>query len=234
MWNRILSSLVVAAAALPVAAQTIKPVEAPVSTYIELLKDNGYDAYSFDISALRDTTYFFQVIVKEYEGDKLVGDDSKKFPYALRSRNMLSNLNPKFRATLKPEDMADAEKGIFALAERIDVGLLPPADSVRRVGIMMRPLGAMYRELNLKEQFSPDGKESSGRAYAARPFKLQNFKAGEFIPLVLVGSTWWDPQINFFRFCGDSEIDPDLSSEIVKNIPHYYVIGVVATKQQDK
>lgn len=94
---------------------------------------------------------------------------------------------------MKAGEMADADKGIYSLAERIDIGLFPP-----------------------------------------RPFKLQPFKEGEFIPLMLVGSIWWDSEFNLFRFCGESVIDPDLSSDIVKFIPHYYVIGVEATKQQDK
>ena len=51
---------------------------------------------------------------------------------------------------------------------------------------------------------------------------------------MLVGSFWWDPEFEVFRFCGDNVIEPDLSSGIIKNTPHYYVIGMVATKQKDK
>lgn len=232
MWNRILSSLVVAAAAFPVGAQTIKPVEAPVSTYIELLKDNGYDAYSFDISALRDTTYNLEFKVREYEGDKLVGADNG-YPFVLQNRKMASVFPPESRAKIKPEEMADADKGIYSLGERIDIGLLPPTDSIRRISIMVPSQGTIFRQIKLREQHSPDGKQSA-TTYIGRTFKTQEIKEGEFTPLVLVGSFWWDPQYNIFRFCGEVEIEPDLSSRIVRNIPHYYVIGVVATKQQDK
>lgn len=232
MWNRILSSLVVAAAAFPVGAQTIKPVEAPVSTYIELLKDNGYDAYSFDISALRDTTYNLEFKVREYEGDKLVGADNG-YPFVLQNRKMASVFPPESRAKIKPEEMADADKGIYSLGERIDIGLLPPTDSIRRISIMVPSQGTIFRQIKLREQHSPDGKQSA-TTYIGRTFKTQEIKEGEFTPLVLVGSFWWDPQYNIFRFCGEVEIEPDLSSRIVRNTPHYYVIGVVATKQQDK
>ena len=232
MWNRILSSLVVAAAALPVGAQTIKPVEAPVSTYIELLKDNGYDAYSFDISALRDTTYNLEFKVLEYEGDKIVGDDDG-YSYILQNRTMVSAFLPENRANIKPEEMADADKGIYSLGERIDIGLFPATDSIRRISIMVPSQGTISKQIKLGEQHSPDGKQSA-TTYIGRTFKTQEIKEGEFTPLVLVGSFWWDPKYNIFRFCGEVEIEPDLSSKIVRNIPHYYVIGVVATKQQDK
>ena len=34
---------------------------------------------------------------------------------------------------------------------------------------------------------------------------------------------WFDAEHNLFRFCGENEIAPDLSGEIVGNIPHFYV-----------
>ncbi|MBO4944115.1 MAG: DUF5041 domain-containing protein, partial [Muribaculaceae bacterium] len=132
-----------------------------------------------------------------------------------------------------PEDMADADKGIYSLGERIDIGLLPPTDSIRRISIMVPSQGTVFKQIKLREQHSPDGKQSATN-YIGRTFKTQEIKEGEFTPLVLIGSFWWDPKFNIFRFCGEIEIEPDLSSKIVKNIPHYYVIGVVATKQQDK
>lgn len=30
--------------------------------------------------------------------------------------------------------------------------------------------------------------------------------------------------------CGAKEIDPDMSTDILKDTPHYYVIGVIFTK----
>ncbi|MBR4729229.1 MAG: DUF5041 domain-containing protein, partial [Prevotella sp.] len=29
------------------------------------------------------------------------------------------------------------------------------------------------------------------------------------------------------RFCGENTIKPDLSSDILKYVPHYYIIGVI-------
>ncbi|MCL2502285.1 MAG: DUF5041 domain-containing protein, partial [Bacteroidales bacterium] len=69
-------------------------------------------------------------------------------------------------------------------------------------------------------------------SYNTRPFKISEFKEDEFIPLILLGSSWYDERYNVFRFCGEKQIEPDMSSEILKDVPHYYVIGVRFVKKQ--
>ena len=44
---------------------------------------------------------------------------------------------------------------------------------------------------------------------------------------------WFNAEHNLFRFCGENEIAPDLSGEIVCNIPHFYVIGIEFTPKQE-
>ena len=61
---------------------------------------------------------------------------------------------------------------------------------------------------------------------------MSEFKENEFIPLILLGSGWFDERFNIFRFCGESEIEPDMSSEILKEVPHHYVLGVIFIKKQ--
>jgi hypothetical protein len=48
----------------------------------------------------------------------------------------------------------------------------------------------------------------------------------------LFGSSWYDERFNIYRFCGENEINPDMSSEILKDVPHYYVIGVKFNKKK--
>ena len=45
-------------------------------------------------------------------------------------------------------------------------------------------------------------------------------------------SAWLDEKPNIIRFCGDKEILADMSSEILKYLPHYYVIGVRFVRKQ--
>ena len=53
-------------AGLTMQAQEVKQIEASVEDYIALLNQSGYQAYSFDISQLMDTTYYVQFEVREY------------------------------------------------------------------------------------------------------------------------------------------------------------------------
>lgn len=81
--------------------------------------------------------------------------------------------------------------------------------------------------LNLKPIFAPECPEEKWYMYQSRPFELTApFEKGKFIPLVLYGSYWYEPENGGCRFCGDNEIKPDLSSDIVKQIPHFFVFGI--------
>lgn len=62
--------------------------------------------------------------------------------------------------------------------------------------------------------------------YCTRIFKPTDIKKGDFIPLVLFGSYWFDERVGVFRFCGENELSSDLSDNITKNIPFFYLIGV--------
>lgn len=52
------------------------------------------------------------------------------------------------------------------------------------------------------------------------------------IPLVFFGSWWYDKRFNVTRFCGESEIDPQLQSQMVKDVPHAYVVGIRLEKKK--
>ncbi len=81
--------------------------------------------------------------------------------------------------------------------------------------------------LNLHPIFAPENPEDKWYMYESRPFELtDSFEKGTFIPLVLYGSYWYDPQANGCRFCGDDEIKPDLSSDIVKSTSHFFILGI--------
>ena len=81
--------------------------------------------------------------------------------------------------------------------------------------------------LNLRPVFAPEKPEDKWYIYESRPFELTApIEKGKFIPLVLYGSYWYEPANGGCRFCGDSFIKPDLSSDIVKFIPHFFVLGI--------
>lgn len=232
--KRILSIAAFALAAWStLSAQALKPVKPDFDAYVSLLQADGYDVQSFDLSALSDSTYSFMLIVREYENGKMIHDGYERFIYPLRNRNMLSRFSEEDQKTVKPEDMADAARGIYSLGTRLNLGLSPLNDSTLRVSMEIPEIGAAYQQISLRPQAHPKT-GTIQHNYSNRPFTAPVFHSDTFIPLMLVGSAWYDPHIEMFRFCGESEIAPDLSSEILSHVPHFYVIGVETKKEQEK
>lgn len=232
--KRILSIAAFALAAWStLSSQALKPVKPDFDAYVSLLQADGYDVQSYDLSALSDSTYSFMLIVREYENGKMIHDGYERFIYPLRNRNMLSRFSEEDQKTVKPEDMADAARGIYSLGTRLNLGLSPLNDSTLRVSMEIPEIGAAYQQISLRPQAHPKT-GTIQHNYSNRPFTAPVFQSGTFIPLMFVGAAWYDPQIEMFRFCGENEITPDLSQEIVSHVPHFYVIGVETKKRTRK
>ena len=108
------------------------------------------------------------------------------------------------------------------------VGIIPSEDSVKQIAVFFDGEMRVGRRLKLKEATAP-GYE--GRyLYKVRPVEVGAFQPGEFIPLVVVGSCWYDERVGAYRFCGENVFPADLKSETLKLVPHYYVIGVRISK----
>lgn len=143
--------------------------------------------------------------------------------------DLLSEYPEEDQKNTKPEEMADPNRGIYIMGRKIMVGFTPIVnDSIRPVLMEVENQGSSGIHLSMLPQYennnSIDGKKLY--LYMAKPFKPQELKTSQFIPLVMFGSFWYDKKYGFHRFCGENEIDPDMSSEIFKYIPHYYVIGI--------
>lgn len=229
--RRFFSQLVcigIAIASSAAAGQTISSQAATFDDYMPLLQDKGYDALVFDISGLADHKVNLSFTIREYEGDKLVKDNA--LPYSTEYSNMLllTDIPEQYRQSWIDHGMADSERGILKLARKITIGLMPAdADSLKRFSISVENMGSTLNQLVLKPQKALEtGKDFY--AYNVRPFKLDNAPAEGYVPLALLGSVWFDERFNIYRFCGENEIDPDLTLEksMVHNLPHYYVFGV--------
>lgn len=125
--------------------------------------------------------------------------------------------------------MDDPEKGIFRLAKKMQLGLIPVKnDTIIPLQISVEEMGESFVPLVMKPLYT-DNDSVNGRRfynYQSRPFKIEGLKMNTFIPLLLLGSMWYDEHFNIHRFCGEDVISPDMSDEILKYIPHYYIIGV--------
>ena len=213
-------------------AQELKRTEPDLSDYIPLLNAAGYEVFTFDISSMNEETYNIEFIIREYAGGTLVEDPSNdELPrFFLRNRRMLSDFPEEYwNEIIAQGPIYDLDKGILTLGEKITIGFSPSADSLKTVMMMVENIGALKKPLALKPQTVSPGKEEY--MYDYFPFKVDKIQLGEFIPLVMLGSYWFDEEAGYFRFCGEDELEADLSSKILSKVPHYYVFGMSVTKR---
>lgn len=225
-------------AAATLRAQEVKPIESSIEDYIALLNQNGYQAYSFDISPMKDATYQVQFEVREYVADNLEPVSIQPYGRRLKNRTMVKDF---FWRELSEEEVAeikaasvDYENGVYSRSEKITVGFLPCENDSTKVGrVFLDNQGNFGFSLKLKP-INHYGAYDNQVIYQYRtlPFKPSAFEEGKFIPLAAYTSFWFDAKYNIIRSCGATELDPDMSTEILKDTPHYYVIGVVFTKVQ--
>ena len=222
--------------AISVEAQEVKPIEASAEDYIALLNQNGYQAYSFDISPMKDTTYQVHFEVREYVADNLEPVSIQPYGRGLKNRTMVKDF---FWRELSEEEVAeikaasvDYENGVYSRSEKITVGFLPCENDSTKVGrVFLDNQGNFGFSLKLKP-INHYGAYDNQVIYHYRtlPFKPSAFEEGKFIPLAAYTSFWFDAKYNIIRSCGATELDPDMSTEILAETPHYYVIGVTFSK----
>lgn len=235
MQNRLLIFLLIcysgimSMSAHPENERVIKPMKATSMDYVDLLKYNGYEVFPFDINSFTDSQYNITFKIKEYKNGSEVGSDLLEGFDTYNNMILLSQFSEESKKKVKPEDMADSKRGIFSLAERIMIGFLPVEnDSIRPMMLKVENIGSRFVRLPLYPQFSDNDSINGTKLYMynTRPFKVGELNTGQFVPLVLLGSAWYDTNFGIHRFCGENVIDPDFSTGILQNIPHYYVIGV--------
>lgn len=116
----------------------------------------------------------------------------------------------------------------MSLGEKLIIGFVPSDEESKAYYTFQfsENRGFNYR-LSLMPICNPDNPTDKWYMYESRPFELvAPFEKGKFIPLVLYGSYWYEPENGGCRFCGENEIKPNLSSDIVKSIPHFFVLGI--------
>lgn len=214
-------------------AQEITRLDASFQDYMELLNAKGYEAYPFDISCLKDSTYTLTFEMKEYVGGQDSEISSKEY-ISIKNRIMVTDFMRRKLSTDELENIKrgsyDYENGIYSCSEKITIGFTPSdVDTVRYARVSVEHMGAFSVDMKLKPIENPLYEKPLYK-YVTRPFKPSKFEEGEFIPLVLYCSFWFDAKHKVVRCCGEKEIDPLMTSEILKYSPHYYVIGVRITK----
>lgn len=207
--------------------QQIKSREAGFEEFRTLLERTGYNAYSFDLTELLGDRYNITLSVKEYKDGKEVKTTRKSLG---SNKRMVTDFPEESRKKITPEQMADPATQTYRQAEKLTIGFYPSGtDTLARLVYDIPTMTTMGDVLTLQGIEQPDAKTLYW--YHQRPFIIDSFEPGKFIPLVFYGSGWYDENVGCCRFCGESKIAADLSSEIVEKVPHFYVIGVEFTKK---
>ena len=214
-----------------VSAQSVKSQDATAEDYLPLLQASGYQVYSFDISEFLDDTYYFKFQIKEYENKEEVQGKFRNMTFP--NRTMISEFPEESQKRILEEGTADdPEKGVYMHAKKMTIGFMPSnVDSLKNIRIEVDGMGEYRKGLKLKP-LKDSKSEKLFYRYESRPFTLDKFEEGKFIPLVFFASYWVDVEFGFFRFCGAMEIGPGMESDYIENTPHYYVIGVEINKKK--
>ena len=229
--RRLLTVICTVLLTVSVSGQQIKSRPVGFDDFRSLLEAAGYEAFGFDLSELLEGPgrYDMTVYIKEYESG--VEIRSREFPCG-PNKLLVSDFPEEMRGEILPEDMADPQAGIYMLAKKLTIGFYPSGtDSTAMLNFSIPEMREASQRLKLRSVTSSSGYTLT--KYCTRPFGIDSFEAGKFIPLVFYGSMWFDAEHNLFRFCGENEIAPDLSGEIVGNIPHFYVIGIEFSPKQE-
>ena len=212
--------------------QQIRSKNAELNELLTLLRPAGYDILGFDVSDMLNEHYDIIFISKEYDKSGEIGSKTLNF-IPVSNKILLTDFPESQRQKVIDEGrIIDPKTNAIAHVKKISFGFRPAiVDSIVPMQIQTSDFGQMTSYINLR---GLSVKNSPKRVfeYNRRPFKIGTFKEGVFIPLILYGSVWYDERIDAFRFCGEREIDPDMSAEILKDVPHYYSIGVIFNKKQ--
>lgn len=201
----------------------VKPQLATADDYIKLLNYMNYRAYAYDISSLLDSTRTIELCFREYYNGELA---QERYINSIRNRRMISEFSNEDQDEILKLGLAyDAANDILRITDKIITGFTPlKNDSTEMVFVDYGQGGASF-PLRVKPAIDTKTGTTLLR-YETRPFMISTFQFDTFIPLVLYGSWWYDERFDVFRFCGENELEPDMTSDLLKEIPHYYIIGI--------
>ena len=235
--KRLFLTLTVAFATVCSFAQEIKSVDTKFEDYqlvatfddcLSLLQQAGYNMFVYDISTLKDKATFVEFSVREYVNGNLV-DEEHSHQHKAKLIYRISEFSEDDQKVIMASAIADDEENdIFRLATRLKIGFTPvDKDMGQRVLFQVAGkelMGGACMLLMLRD--CRVDKSHRKLDYYTRPFIIDGFEKGKFIPLVLYAAPWWDEKYETYRFCGETEIPADMSSQVMKLSPHYFIIGV--------
>ncbi len=211
----------------------ITPQPIQLEDVIDVLEMDDIYIHRFDLRPLLDTHYDITFYVDEYRHAEKQG----------RVHSFMFGSNIGSVTEFPEEQWEDIRREYHLAPNENEYDLIKAAtlvfrvkdDSLVHISVSSPGVGRMSKS-SLKLYPVEGYTQAINYMYDSRPFRLESVTDGDTveIPLVFFGSWWYDKRSNFIRFCGESEIDPQLQSQIVKDVPHSYVIGMRLEKMPKK
>lgn len=202
-------------------APQVKQTEPQLEDIYNVLEAMDIHLFRFDLKSFLNNVYKVSIYLDEYQK----GESPK------RVRNIALGDNIRFidavpeehRQAFREAKQIPEGKNEWEALKELSLYIRKSNDStaVCTINVPDAMRGGMPLKLKPVEKYNR-------YAYYPRPFKLQTVKETEHfnVPLLLYGSAWLDKKHDIIRFCGESEIDPEMKAEILQYLPHYYVIGI--------
>ena len=174
-------------------AQEIKKIETTFNDYIPMLNAKGYQAYSFDVSALKGKNV--SVNVREFvDGKEVEGSPRRLFPYSFETRG-----------------------------DKLVMGFLPSeTDSLALTFFNWENTIQATWSLKLRQLYW-ESENKYIYSYRSDPSEPTSpLEKETFIPLVYYSSFWYDAEYKVTRCCGTiSDISPKSPHYYILGIMYY-------------
>lgn len=209
------------------------PQSIQLEDVVDVLDMNNIYIHRFDLQPLLDTHYNITFYVDEYRHAEKQGR-VHSFLFGPNIGSVTEYPVEQWEAIRQEYHLAPGENE-YDRIKTVTLTLQVKDDSLATVSVGSPGVGRMSKS-SLKLYPVEGYTQAVNYMYDSRPFRLESVTDGDTveIPLVFFGSWWYDKRSNFIRFCGESEIDPQLQSQIVKDVPHSYVIGMRLEKMPKK
>ncbi|MFI3259983.1 MAG: DUF5041 domain-containing protein [Rikenellaceae bacterium] len=180
----------------------------------------------YDLSAYLNKRCNFTLYIDEYTRTATEGLKKERLHTINTGQNRRFIDDIEAREYYKGEANFDEESNELTMIESLTIAARIENDSTALLSLNSAPMG-MGGSFPMKVITLEDSYKKQP-TYGSRPFNLEgSANEGGEIPLLLYGSFYYDEKAKLLRFCGEKEIDPNLSSQIVENIPHFYVVGII-------
>ena len=234
--KKLIALLCVVALFGPLRAQDslrVTPQPIQLEDVVDVLEMNGISIHRFDLRPLLKTHYNVSFYVDEYRHAEKQGR-VHSFMFGPNIMSVEVYPEEQWEAVRQEHHLAPNESE-FDYIKSVTLTLQVKDDSLATISVGSPGVGRMSKS-SLKLYPVEGYTQAINYMYDSRPFRLESVTDGDTveIPLVFFGSGWYDKRFNVTRFCGESEIDPQLQAEIVKDVPHAYVVGMRLEKMPKK